>query len=35
MQMAWNRLPALHTVFHLFVDAGSLLQAVCILNYVL
>ena len=27
--------PALHTVFHLFVDAGSLLQAVCILNYVL
>ena len=27
--------PALHTVFHLFVDAGSLLQAVCILKYVL
>ncbi len=27
--------PALHTVFHVFVDAGSLLQAVCILKYVL
>ena len=24
-----------HTVFHVFVDAGSILQAVCILNYVL
>ena len=27
--------PTLHTVFHLFVDAGSLLQAICILKYVL
>lgn len=27
--------PSLHTVFHVFVDAGSLLQAVCILKYVL
>ena len=27
--------PTLHTVFHLFVDAGILLQAVCILKYVL
>lgn len=27
--------PSLHTIFHVFVDAGSLLQAVCILKYVL
>lgn len=24
-----------HTVFHIFVDIGSLLQAVCVLGYVL
>lgn len=27
--------PIWHTVFHVFVDIGSALQAVCILNYVL
>ncbi len=27
--------PIFHTVFHVFVDVGSILQAVCILRYVL
>ena len=27
--------PIMHTIFHLFVDVGSLLQAICILFYVL
>lgn len=27
--------PIFHTVFHVFVDIGSLLQAICILKYVL
>ncbi|MBR7093006.1 MAG: hemolysin III family protein [Clostridia bacterium] len=27
--------PIFHTVFHIFVDVGSVLQAVCILGYVL
>lgn len=27
--------PVCHTVFHVFVDLGSVLQAVCILFYVL
>ena len=27
--------PVFHAVFHVFVDVGSILQAVCILRYVL
>ena len=30
-----SKKPVYHTVFHLFVDLGSILQAVCILFYVL
>ena len=30
-----SKRPVLHTVFHVFVDLGSILQAVCILKYVL
>lgn len=30
-----HKKPIMHTIFHLFVDIGSLLQAICILFYVL
>ena len=30
-----SKKPVLHTVFHVFVDLGSVLQAVCILKYAL
>ena len=30
-----SKKPIFHTVFHVFVDLGSILQAVCILKYVL
>ena len=32
---AGGKKPIFHTVFHVFVDIGSVLQAVCILFYVL
>lgn len=35
LYMIGHKRPTFHTVFHVFVDLGSLLQAVCILFYVL
>lgn len=35
LYMIGHKRPVFHTVFHIFVDLGSALQAVCILGYVL